>query len=209
MRLKLFPREEKFFEFFKRQGKIIEDAAEVLQAIFDDYGSLERHVKRIEDLEHEGDAVVREVAMRLNKIFVTPIDREDIHELSSVLDDVIDYIRAAAMRLILFDVKAPTKPAKELASVILKSAQEINRALENLETFKDVTLYTERIKEYEKLGDRINRGAVGSLFQPAEKGALPVIDVIKWQEIYERLETAIDKCEDVAQIIEGITLKHA
>src|SRR5262249_23512092 len=141
---------------------------------------------------------------RMNKIFVTPIDREDIHELSSVLDDVLDYIRAATMRLVLFNVKAATPQAKELASTILKAAKEINQALGKLEDFKDASEHTDKVREYEKIGDQINRAAIGRLFH----NTLPVIEVIKWQEIYESLETAIDKCEDVAQIIDGITLKH-
>ncbi len=204
MRLKFFPREEKFFEGFRLQGKIIEEAARILFLIFEQYSQLEASVKAIEDLEHQGDEVVRDISLRLNMIFVTPIDRQDIHELSSVLDDIIDYIRAATMKLALFDVKEPTKPAKELASVILKSAQEINKALNNFEDFRDSSVHTDKIREYEKLGDRINREAVSDLFD----GTLPVLDVIRWQEIYESLETAIDRCEDAAQIIDGITLKH-
>lgn len=205
MRLKFFPREEKFFEAFLRQGHLIEEAAGVLLSTFKDYSQLEPNIKKIEDLEHQGDEVVREVALRLNKIFVTPIDREDIHELISVLDDVLDYIRAASMRLILFNVKAPTVPARELAAIILKSAAEINEALEKLQHFKSLAVHTDKIRQYEKEGDQINRSAVGSLFHDS----IAVLDVVKWQEIYERLETAIDKCEDVAQIIDRISLKHS
>lgn len=205
MRLKLFPKEEKFFEGFQRQAMLIEEAARVLVGTFEHYDQLVPNMKKIEDLEHQGDEVIREISLRMNKIFVTPIDREDIHELTSMLDDVLDYIRAAGMRLILFNVKAPTAPAKELAEVILKSAEEIILALQKLQRFEKVAPHTDKIREYEKLGDRINRSAVGDLFH----NSLPVIEVIKWQEIYERLETAIDKCEDVAQIIDGISLKHA
>jgi len=204
MRLKLFPKEEKFFEAFKRQGRAIDEAAKLLLATFDHYDQLEENIKKIEDLEHQGDEVVRETSLRLNKIFVTPLDREDIHELTSVLDDVLDYIRAASMRLSLFNVKAPRDPARELTEVIVRSAEEINQALVKLQRFEKVAIHTDKIREYERLGDRINRSAVGSLFHDA----IPVIEVVKWQEIYERLETAIDKCEDVAQIIDAISLKH-
>jgi len=180
MRLKFFPREEKFFENFKLQGEIIEKAARILLSIFENYQEVEAGIKKIEDLEHQGDEVIRDIMTRLNKIFVTPIDREDIHELSSVLDDVVDYIRAASMRLSLFNVSAPTKPAKELAEVIIKSAEEMNYALQKLQRFEKVTPHTDKIREYEKLGDQINRSAVGALFH----NSIPVIEVIKWQEIY-------------------------
>lgn len=205
MRLKLFPKEDKFFEGFLTQAQIIEEAAQILLSTFEHYEKLPENSKKIEDLEHKGDDVIRDISERMNKIFVTPIDREDIHELTSMLDDVVDYIRAANMRLSLFNVSAPTKPAKELAEIILKSAREIIQALQKLQHFQSVSPHTDKIREYEREGDRVNRSAVGDLFH----NSLPVIEVIKWQEIYERLETAIDKCEDVAQIIDGISLKHA
>jgi len=205
MRMSFLPKEEKFFEYFRKQGKILEEAANVLLSIFDDYGHLEEKVKIIQDLEHEGDSVVREAAMRLNRIFVTPMDREDIHELSSVLDDVLDYIRAAALCLTLFDVKEPAEPAKAMAQIIVEATHEINEALVKLEKFQDVTPHSEKVRLLEKKGDQVNRGAIGALFH----GGKPVIEIIKWQEIYERLETSLDRCEDVVQILEGIMLKHA
>jgi len=205
MKLKFFPREEKFFEDFSRQGKIIEEAARILLSTFNDYGNLPQYVEKIEALEHQGDEIVHETANRMNKIFVTPIDREDIHELCTALDDVLDYIWSATTRLVLFDVKKPAEPAVQLAAVILQSAETINKALSNLQHFKSVQYYTDQIREYEKTGDHINRDAMGELF----KGELPVIDVIRWQEIYEHLEAAIDRCEDIARIIDGISLKHS
>jgi predicted phosphate transport protein (TIGR00153 family) len=205
MRLSFLPKEEKFFDYFRQQGKILQEAAKVLLDLFDHYEDLENHVKRIQDLEHEGDSVVREVGIRLNRIFVTPMDREDIHELSSVLDDVLDYIRAAALRLVLFNVKEPTEAARKMALIIQEAVQEINLALEKLSRFQDVTPHTEKVRALEKEGDKVNRSAIGSLFH----NGLAVIEIIKWQEIYERLETSLDRCEDVAQILEGIMLKHA
>lgn len=205
MRFSLLPKEEKFFDYFREQGEIIQKTAEILRDIFVDYKELDEKVKRIQELEHQGDKIVREVALRLNKIFITPIDREDIHQLTSALDDVTDYINGAAVRLVLFKVESSTLPAIQLAETLVEAARHIALALQNLADSKDVTPHTDKVKELERIGDEINRPAIAQLFHDD----LPVLEVIKLKEIYERLETALDICEDVAQIIEAIMLKHA
>lgn len=205
MRIKFFPREEKFFDDFVRQGRLINEAARILLATFNDYSNLPSYVQQIEDLEHRGDELIREISNRLNKIFVTPIDREDIHELSTALDDVLDFMWAAVTRLVLFDVKKPAEPAVKLAAILLEATESLNKALENLQNFRSVQTYTGEIRVFEKSGDRINRDAMAALFD----GSIPVIDVIRWQEIYERLEAAIDRCADIGRILDGISVKHS
>lgn len=205
MRLKFFPREEKFFEDFSRQGRLIEEAARTLKSMFNDFDTLSSSVPKIEDLEHQGDEIVRESSNRLNTIFVTPIDREDILELSTALDDVLDYLWAATTRLVLFNVQKPVEPAEKLSAVLVNCAEALTKALENFRHSKSVQEYTDQIRLYEREGDQINRAAMGALFN----GSIPVIDVIRWQEIYERLESAIDRCADIARILDGISLKHS
>lgn len=205
MTFRFFPKEESFYEAFREHGQILQEAAFSLRRLFEEFHDVESQVHHIEKLEHQGDAIVRDIARRLPKTFITPIDREDIHELTAAMDDVLDHIQAAAVRLFLMGVKAPRPPAHAMADLLVKAAHEINRALVAMEDHQDVTLYTEQIKANEKEGDRINREAVALLF----RGDVPEIEVVQWMSIYHWLETALDRCEDVAQILEGVMLKHA
>ncbi len=205
MPFRFFRKEKSFYESFRSQARILQEAALSLRRLLEEYQNIETQVKHIEDLEHDGDAIVREVALQLYKTFVTPIDREDIHELASTMDDVLDYIRAAAVRLVLFRVKAPRPPAHTLADLLVKGTGEIRKAVDAMENGDDVSLHTNQIRACEKEGDQVNREAVAALFR--EK--IPEIEVIQWMAIYDRLETALDRCEDVAQIVEGVMIKHA
>ncbi|MBI2264562.1 MAG: DUF47 domain-containing protein [Armatimonadetes bacterium] len=207
MKLNLLPKEEKFFDYFKKHGEIIHDAVLILKKLLETCTYPADQIQRIEDLEQEGDDIVREVALRLNKTFITPIDREDIHELTSDLDDVLDYVKSAAIRLSLFHVpdNECNLPAQELAGILVRAAEEIKTALKVLSDFKDVTPHTDLIKRLEREGDDVHHKALGDLFSDSR----PVLEIIKWKEIYERLETALDRCEDVAQVIESVMLKHA
>lgn len=205
MKINFLPKEEKFFDGFKHQSEIILQAATILLDMFSNCQYAEEKIHEIEDLEQKGDLIVREVALKLNKSFITPIDREDIHELTSMLDDVLDYIKSGAVRLSLFKIKECNPTAAQLAELIFKSAGAIKLAIEMLCEFKDVKPHVEMVKQFERQGDHVNRTAIAELFQDTR----PVLEIIKWKEIYERLETALDKCEDVVQIIEGIMLKHA
>jgi len=204
MAFKFFPKEESFYEAFNRQAKILEEAAFALRRLLEEYQNIESQVKNIEDLERKGDTIVRDVSLRLYKVFVTPIDREDIHELVGGLDDVLDYIRAAAVRLLLFGVKGPRPPAHSFATLLVKATAEITKAIDAMEHHRDVTIHTSIIKSYEKEGDRVNRDAISGLFH--EK--IPELEIIQWMAVYDRLETALDCCQDVAQIIEGVMLKN-
>lgn len=203
---RLIPREEKFFEFFKEAAGNILDAAKVLLQMMEEQGgNFQEYWKQLEDLEHEGDKITHQIIRKLNRTFITPIDREDIHSLTVALDDVMDLIEAAAARMSLYKIKEPTEEARKLTRVILKSAEEIVKAVSNLERMDDVMEHCIEINRLENVADEISREAIANLF---EKGNDP-IEVIKWKEIYETLETATDRCEDVANIVESVALKNA
>ncbi|MHB2016292.1 MAG: DUF47 domain-containing protein [Candidatus Xenobia bacterium] len=205
MRLNFSPRNQTFFQFFIKQAETACETAEAMQDVVRQPTIEAEKLQRVVDLEHRGDELVHDVTLQLNKTFVTPIDREDIHLLSTTLDDIMDFILGAAMRFTLFKITAPTEPALQLAEVLVESTRVIRQAVETLPQFKDVSELRKKMRELEKKGDQINRGAIAQLFE----GTTPVIDVIKWKEIYESLEEAIDRCEDAFDIIEGVIVKHA
>ena len=202
---RLIPREEKFFEFFDKAANNILDGAKVLVQMTDEQeGDLEKGWKQLEDLEHVGDKITHQIIRKLNRTFITPIDREDIHSLTVALDDVMDLIEAVAARMSLYKIKRPTEEARKLAHVILKSAEEIVKAVSSLERLDDVMEHCIEINRLENEADDVSREAIAGLF---DKGQDP-IDVIKWKEIYETMETATDRCEDVANIVESVALKN-
>jgi len=202
---RLIPREEKFFEFFTKAANNILDGAKALVQMMDEHdGDLEKGWKQLEEFEHEGDKITHQIIRKLNRTFITPIDREDIHSLTVALDDVMDLIEAVAARMSLYKIKQPTEEARKLAQVILKSAEEIVKAVSNLERLDDVMEHCIEINRLENVADDISREAIADLF---DKGHDPM-DVIKWKEIYETMETATDRCEDVANIVEAVALKN-
>lgn len=201
---RLIPREEKFFEFFEKAANNILEGAKVLVQMTDERGGdLQERWKRLEDLEHVGDKITHQIIRKLNRTFITPIDREDIHSLAVALDDVMDLIEASAARMSLYKIKQPTEEARKLAQVILKSAEEIVKAVSNLERMDNVMEHCIEINRLENMADEISREAIADLF---DKGHDPM-DVIKWKEIYETMEMATDGCEDVANIVESVALK--
>lgn len=198
------PREEKFFEFFDKAANNILEGAKVLVQMTDERGAdFQERWKRLEELEHVGDKITHQIIRKLNRTFITPIDREDIHSLAVALDDVMDLIEASASRMSLYKIKQPTEEARKLAQVILKSAEEIVKAVSNLERMDDVMEHCIEINRLENMADEISREAIADLF---DKGHDPM-DVIKWKEIYETMETTTDACEDVANIVESVALK--
>jgi len=202
---RLIPREEKFFEFFNKAANNILDGAKALVQMMDEQdGDLEKGWKQLEEFEHEGDKITHQIIRKLNRTFITPIDREDIHSLTVALDDVMDLIEAVAARMSLYKIKQPTEEVRKLAQVILKSAEEIVKAVSNLERLDDVMEHCIEINRLENVADDVSREAIADLF---DKGHDPM-DVIKWKEIYETMETATDRCEDVANIVEAVALKN-
>jgi predicted phosphate transport protein (TIGR00153 family) len=201
---RLLPREEKFFDLFEQQAGHIMSAARVLEEMTLDYANAKAKAERVKDLEHAGDTLTHEIVRRLNTTFVTPIDREDIYALGSRLDDVLDLIDAVADRLLLYRIVAPTEGCVGMAKIIVKAAEETDRAVRCLRTLS--AFYHKHCVEVNRLeneADRLLRDELVALFE----GKQDAIEVIKWKEIYETLESVTDRCEDVVNVIEGIVLK--
>lgn len=208
MGLRLIPREEKFFEMFVQQAENVLEGARQLKALMEDYTDLDQKRLLIEKTENNGDEIAHRILEKLNTTFITPMDREDIHALTSALDDILDLIHATAMRLHLYHVNAVTPDATKLANIILRASEETLALIRDLDKMKKPKYMKERWIEVNRLeneGDTISRAAIASLF---ENETNP-IEVIKWKELYEHLETAIDKCEDAVNIVEAVCLKNA
>ena len=204
--MRLFPREETFLPQFARGAEVILEAARVLDAlaaspILDD----ERAV-RIKQLEHQGDQIAHETFDLLNRTWITPIDREDIHVLVRNLDDVLDYIDAAAARIVLYRIASTTPELKKITSIIVQSAEAIQKAmalLSDLKHSKQILEACVEINRLENEADTVAQIAIGRLFAEAKDP----IEVMKWKEIYDFVEGATDRCEDVANTLEAIVIK--
>ena len=204
VRLRLIPREERFFDLFAEDAANVLGAARLFEAMLRSYDNPEERAREIRDAEHVGDELSHEIGRRLESTFVTPFDREDIHALISALDDVIDFIEESADTFILYRIEAPTAVAIQQASIIVKQCEQLHEALSNLRGFKRLEKYWIEVHRLENEGDQLARKAIADLFSGGD-----AIEIIKWKDVYAQLEAAIDKCEDVANIIERITIKHA
>jgi uncharacterized protein len=205
VRLRLIPREERFFDLFVDDVANVLGAARLLEAMLRAYDQVERRAGEIRDLEHRGDEISHDIGRRLESTFVTPFDREEIHALISGLDDVLDHIEEVADTFILYRIDAPTPVAIQQAAIIVRQCEQLHEALGNLRGFKGLEKYWIEVHRLENEGDRLARTAIAGLF---ENGKKP-IELIKWKDVYSLLEQTIDKCEDVANIIERIVVKHA
>ena len=201
----LAPRDREFFDLFEEAGGNILRAAGLLEEMLRDFPERNELARDILICEQDGDRVTHDIIQRLNQTFVTPIDREDIYELASALDDVVDYTEEVADYLGLYNIEAPMVQSQELAKVLHACARQIAEAMPRLRGFKDISHYTVEINRLENDGDRITREAIASLFN---NGIDPMV-VIRWKDIFERLEEAIDSCERVANILEGIVIKNS
>jgi uncharacterized protein len=200
------PRDREFFDLFEEAGGNILRAADLLDQMLATYPDRGSELARdILICEQEGDRITHDIIQRLNQTFVTPIDREDIYELASALDDIVDFTEEVADYLGLYKIEAPMEQSQQLAHVLLQASRQIAEAMPRLRGFKDISHYTVEINRLENDGDRISREAMASLF---DDGIDPMV-VIRWKDIYERLENAIDATERVANIIEGIVIKNS
>jgi hypothetical protein len=204
VRLRLIPREERFFDLFAEDAANVLAAARLFEAMLRSYDNPDERAREIRELEHVGDEMSHDIGRRLESTFVTPFDREDIHALISALDDVIDFIEESADTFILYRIEAPTAVAIQQASIIVRQCEQLHEALSNLRGFKGLERYWIEVHRLENEGDQLARKAIADLF-----GGGDAIEIIKWKDVYAQLEAAIDKCEDVANIIERITIKHA
>jgi predicted phosphate transport protein (TIGR00153 family) len=199
------PRDREFFDLFEEAGGNIGRATGLLEEMLRDFPERNELAREILICEQEGDRITHDIIRRLNQTFVTPIDREDIYALSSALDDVVDYTEEVADYLGLYKIEAPMSQAQELAKVLNQCGRQIAEAMPRLRGFKDITHYTVELNRLENDGDRIVREAIASLF---DTGIDPMV-VIRWKDIFERLEDAIDAAEHVANILEGIVIKNS
>jgi uncharacterized protein len=201
----LAPNEREYFDLFERAGTTIVRATELLEEMLGSYPDRRDLASVIHDCEHEGDRIAHDVITRLNHTFVTPFDREDIYELVSVLDDIVDFTDEVADYLGVYKIEAPMEQSQQLAGILTQAARQVAEALTHFRGFKNVTQYTVEVHRLENEADRIVRDAIGALFVD---GIDPMV-VIRWKDIYERLENAIDSTERAAYIIEGIVIKNA
>jgi predicted phosphate transport protein (TIGR00153 family) len=203
---RLLPRDTSFFDFFERHIALTVEGAREFHALVDG-GNVPAKAKRIKEIEHETDVITHQCVEALHKTFITPIERDDIHRLITKMDDIMDFVEAASERLSLYEIVEIRAEAKELAAVIVKSAQELAVALKGLRDLKHSQVVLDKcvdINRLENEADTILRSALARLFRE-EKDP---ITIIKWKEIFDLLETATDKCEDVANIIEGVVLEN-
>ena len=199
------PRDRAYFELFEEAGHNVLRSADLLEQLLSDYPDHRHLAEDIRDCEHDGDRITHEILDRLNHTFVTPIDREDILALTSALDDIVDYIEEVADYLGLYKIEAPMDQAIKLAEVLNKAAHQIDEAIPRLRGFNGLSSYTVEINRLENEGDRITREAIASLFD----GGIDPMVVIRWKDLFERLEDAIDATEHVAHILEGIVIKNS
>ena len=204
----LISKDKAFFEMFEKSASNVAAGAKALVDLMNSYpAALAEKVKGIKDIEHQGDLFTHQTIEMLNKTFVTPIDREDIHELVTNLDDILDLMDGASGRLALYKIDVITPEAKAFGQLLVKATDIIVYAvtcLRNLSDCKDMNAHCVEIHTIENEGDQLLRQAMTNLFSTGDP-----IKVLKWKEVYEDLETATDRCEDVANIIEGIVLKYA
>ena len=204
----LLPREDRFYGLIEAAASNVSKGAEMLVAMLNDYTDITTKAQSIKDVEHAGDELTHQTYDLLNRIFVTPLDREDIGAISSALDDVIDLVEAAADDFVLCGIDEPLPPAMEMARLIVQSCVQIEEATGYLRRLnKDRAAFRDRLTEINRLenqGDTIYRNAIQTLFQQSD----PVM-ILKWKQVYDHLERAIDACEDVADVLHGVLLKYA
>jgi len=207
VKLSLIPREHKFFDLFEESGKNITKAAKGLKDMIDTWQFLDSRMAEITELEHQGDSITHQIISQLHRTFVTPFDREDIALLAHTMDDILDFIHATADAMFIYKIDKPTDRAKELMDVIVQGANEVEKAvagLRNKNEFKQMLERCVEINRLENMADRIYRAAIGELFE----NTTDITKIIKWREIYEHMESATDRAEDVADVLEGVALKN-
>ncbi|MFC2069559.1 DUF47 domain-containing protein [Chloroflexota bacterium] len=207
-KLPFMPREEKFFDLFEESTRNMVKAAQILKELMYNWEDVGGKLAEITELEHEGDKITHQIMEHVHRTFVTPFDREDIALLAHSLDDVTDFIHATADAMFIYKVDRPTQSAKELCDSIVQATAELERVMPMLRRrsqLKQVLEPCVEINRLENEADTVFRSAMGELFD----NTTDIAEIIKWREIYEHMESATDRCEDVANVLEGVALKHA
>lgn len=203
----LRPREDRFYLLFEDAAANVRGSAELLLAMLQDYTGVEVKAKAIKDLEHKGDDLTHTIYDQLNRIFVTPLDSEDIAAIASALDDIIDLIEVAADDFIVYNIDLPTPSSIELTGTLVHAVIQVQEAIALLRNRRDRAALRDRLTEINRLeneGDTLYRAAMQALFRQPDP-----VQMIKWKQIYDHIEEAIDKCEDVADVLHGVLLKYA
>jgi predicted phosphate transport protein (TIGR00153 family) len=203
------PREKKFFDLFEQSAQNVVQAAQELKAMVHTWENVPERAAAITELEHEGDTITHQIMAQLHRSFITPFDREDIALMAHALDDVIDFIDAAADSMLIYRIGKPSGRALELADIIMQAAVEVEKAMPRLRRsgaeLRAVLENCVEINRLENMADKVYRSALAELFD----NSTDMAGIIKWREIYEQMESATDRCEDVADVLEGVALKHA
>lgn len=202
--VRIIPRDNSFFAMFSAMSENLIAGARALVALFAQYHEVEKQVDQIQHIEREGDELTHAILTKLNQTFITPIDREDIHQLASKLDDVLDFINAASARLVMYRITAPPPAAAELAKIILMQSQELQKAVSLMQKNGNILVHCVEINRLENEADQVSQQAIAQLFEH-EKDP---INLIKIKELLEFLERATDKAEDVANVLETVVLKN-
>lgn len=208
MKLNLFPSDSTFYSLFEKQAELIEETCLAFQSFLSDFTQVQEKVDLITEMEHRGDELFHELSRRLNATFVTPIDREDIHAMGSAMDDVLDLIQGVVSRMTMFGCDHVKPCLLEMAEIMVECSRILRQGILRLPRFLDLSDLRKPLKALETKGDRINRQAVADLFRDC-KTVEDVVNLIKWKEIIENVEDAIDKFEDVFDVIENVVVKHA
>jgi len=205
MRLRVIPRSEGFYDLFERAAANVAAGARELAALSSNLADGEAASGRLRDIEHEGDELTHRIMATLNTTFVTPFDREDIYRLATVLDDILDAGEAVADLLVLHRIEEPLPELRQQAEVLVRATEVISKAVSRLRSLTGLNGYLIEINRLENEGDRIYRKTIARLYS----GEFKAMEVLKWKDVLDQMETAIDGCEDIANVIESITLKHA
>lgn len=201
----LIPKEEAFFELFKKAAHNMIEGSRLLKDMMENFRDPAVQARRIKDVEHVGDGITHDIATRLNQTFITPLDREDIHDLASALDDILDAVEAVADRFVIYKITKPTDSAIRLADILYQASVAVGCGVDRVGmSHAQINECSVQVNSLENEADRVSRDAISGLF---EKETDPIA-VIKWKEIYETFEAGTDRCEDVANILERIVLKH-
>jgi len=205
--MRIFPKEIDFFEIFDKAASNLTKATSLLVSLMENFDNLEARAKEIYEVEQDGDMLTHDIMKKLNRTFITPIDREDIHALASRMDDILDLVWGGVDRMIVFKIAEPTPQAVELAKDLHQTTEVLQKTIKELraKNYSHVQEHCIEINRLENRIDRTFRDALGKLFDDMKDPLL----IIKWKEIYEHLENASDRCEDVANVLEGIVLKNA
>jgi predicted phosphate transport protein (TIGR00153 family) len=202
--VRLIPRDEQFYDLFTQLAERLTRSAQLLLQLFQEPQHRAQHVASIKSAEHEADGLTHEIIDRLDRTFITPFDREDIHQLASKLDDVVDLLDGAARRVDIFKIHEIHRPAIVLSEVVVRAATQVEAAVRNMKDGRLVNAKARELKKLEEEGDALYHDAMGALFAQATDP----IAVIKWKELYDNIEDALDQCEDVANVLQSIALKN-